>query len=74
MAGLFSGKLSRRWYLGYTSALAAVSAVSLLIGLVLGQVNLANSSMLYLLAVLATAAAFWSRPRGVCVGGRVSGL
>jgi len=62
VAGLFSGKLSRRWYLGYTSALAAVSAVSLLIGLVLGQVNLANSSMLYLLAVMATAVAFGRGP------------
>jgi two-component system, OmpR family, sensor histidine kinase KdpD len=43
-------------------ALAAVSVVSLFIGLVLGQVNLANSSMLYLFAVLATAVAFGRGP------------
>ena len=62
MAGLLSGKLSRRCYLGYTAALAAVSVVSLLIGLVLGRVNLANSSMLYLFAVMATAVAFGRGP------------
>jgi two-component system sensor histidine kinase KdpD len=54
--------LGRRWYVGYAAALAAVSLVSLLIGLVLGQVNLANSSMLYLLAVMATAVAFGRGP------------
>ena len=57
-----SHKLSRRWYVGYVAALAAVSVVSLFIGLVLGQVNLANTSMLYLLAVLATAVAFGRGP------------
>src|SRR6202165_3330905 len=57
-----SRKLSRRWYVGYAAALAGVSVVSLLIGLVLGQVNLANSSMLYLLAVMATAVAFGRGP------------
>jgi len=60
--GLLSHKLSRRWYVGYAAALAAVSIVSLLIGLVLGQVNLANSSMLYLLAVMASAVAFGRGP------------
>src|SRR5436189_4176044 len=45
-----------RW-LGYVAALAAVAVVSGFIGLVLRQVNLANVSMLYLLAVLATAVA-----------------
>jgi hypothetical protein len=39
--------------IGYVVALAAVTLVSLFIGFVLGQVNLANVSMLYLLAVLA---------------------
>jgi two-component system sensor histidine kinase KdpD len=48
--------------LGYAVALAAVTLVSLLIGLVLGQVNLANSSMLYLLAVMATAVGFGRGP------------
>ena len=57
-----SRELTRRWYVGYVAALVAVSVVSLLIGLVLGQVNLANSSMLYLLAVLATAVAFGRGP------------
>jgi len=52
----------RSWLLGYAAALAAVTLVSLLIGLVLGQVNLANSSMLYLLAVLATAVGFGRGP------------
>jgi len=40
---------------GYALALSAVALVSVFIGLVLGQVNLANASMLYLLAVLSTA-------------------
>jgi two-component system sensor histidine kinase KdpD len=52
----------RTWLLGYGGALAAVTLVSLFIGLVLGQVNLANSSMLYLLAVLASAVAFGRGP------------
>src|SRR3989442_3346464 len=53
---------SRRWYVGYAAALGAVSVVSLLIGLVLGQVNLANVSMLYLIAVMGTAVAFGRGP------------
>jgi two-component system, OmpR family, sensor histidine kinase KdpD len=47
-----------RWrhsWSGYALALGAVALVSVFIGLVLGQVNLANASMLYLLAVLSTA-------------------
>jgi two-component system sensor histidine kinase KdpD len=47
---------------GYVGALAAVTLVSLFIGLVLGQVSLANSSMLYLLAVMASAVAFGRGP------------
>src|SRR5215813_897220 len=50
------------WAPGYLAALAAVVLVSLFIGLVLGQVNLANVSMLYLLAVMATAVAFGRGP------------
>lgn len=50
-----------RW-LGYVAALAAVALVSGFIGLVLRQVNLANVSMLYLLAVLAIAIAFGRGP------------
>lgn len=47
---------------GYGFALAAVALVSAFIGLVLGQVNLANASMLYLLAVMATAIAYGRGP------------
>ena len=47
---------------GYLVALAGVCVVSLFIGLVVKQVNLANSSMLYLLAVMATALAFGRGP------------
>ena len=53
MGALLGFNVSRRWHVGYTAALGAVTVVSLFIGLVLGQVNLANSSMLYLLAVMA---------------------
>jgi two-component system, OmpR family, sensor histidine kinase KdpD len=52
----------RSWLVGYAAALLAVIVVSLFIGLVLGQVNLANVSMLYLLAVLATAVGFGRGP------------
>jgi len=38
------------WVLGYAAALGAVMLVSLFIGLVIGQINLASVSMLYLLA------------------------
>ena len=48
--------------LSYAVALAAVTVVSLFIGLVLGQVSIANISMLYLLAVLTTAVAFGRGP------------
>ena len=44
------------------AALAGVTLVSLCIGLLAGQVNLANISMLYLIAVLATAVAFGRGP------------
>src|SRR5262249_31361170 len=50
-----------RW-LGDLAALAAVALVSGFIGLVLREVNLANVSMLYLLAVLATAVAYGRGP------------
>jgi len=50
------------WLLGYGAALGCVTLVSLFIGLVLGHVNLANSSMLYLLAVMATAVGFGRGP------------
>ena len=52
----------RRWLIGYAAALGAVTAVSLLIGLVLGEINLANASMLYLLAVMASAVGFGRGP------------
>ena len=52
----------RRWVIGYGFALGAVALVSGFIGLVLGQVNLANASMLYLLAVMATAIAYGRGP------------
>lgn len=50
------------WLVGYTAALLGVTLVSLFIGLVLGQVNLANISMLYLLAVMAAAVGFGRGP------------
>jgi two-component system, OmpR family, sensor histidine kinase KdpD len=56
---------SERWVrrlVGYLAALGAVALVSLFIGIVVGRVNLANVSMLYLLAVLATAVAFGHGP------------
>jgi two-component system, OmpR family, sensor histidine kinase KdpD len=54
--------LVRTWFAGYVFALGAVALVSVFIGVVLGQVNLANSSMLYLLAVMATAVGFGRGP------------
>jgi two-component system sensor histidine kinase KdpD len=47
---------------GYGAAVLAVTVVSLFIGLVLGEVNLANVSMLYLLAVMASAVGFGRGP------------
>lgn len=46
------------WLVGYSAAFGAVTLVSLFIGFVVGRINLANVSMLYLFAVLATAVAF----------------
>jgi two-component system sensor histidine kinase KdpD len=54
-------KLRAGW-VGYAVALGAVALVSLFIGFVLGQVTLANASMLYLIAVLATAVGFGRGP------------
>src|ERR1700730_2561126 len=48
----------RAAWVRYAAALGAVGLVSLLIGFVLGQVTLANASMVYLIAVLASAVAF----------------
>ena len=50
--------VGRRGLIGYAAALGSVTAVSLFIGFILWQVNIANISMLYLLAVMATAVAF----------------
>jgi two-component system sensor histidine kinase KdpD len=50
------------WIASYLAALAAVLLVSLVIGFVVVRVNLANISMLYLFAVLATAVAFGRGP------------
>jgi two-component system sensor histidine kinase KdpD len=47
---------------GYLAGLAAVLLVSLVIGFVLGQVRIANISMVYLIAVLVTAVLFGSGP------------
>ena len=52
----------RRVAAGYVFGLAAVALVSVFIGLVLGTVNLANASMLYLVAVMATAVAYGRGP------------
>lgn len=54
--------LGRQGVIGYAAALGSVTAVSLFIGFILWQVNIANVSMLYLLAVMATAVAFGRGP------------
>src|SRR5262249_56598039 len=48
--------------LGYLAALGAVALVTALIALVVGRVPMANVSMFYLIAVLATAVVFGSGP------------
>ncbi len=48
----------RHRLVGHAVALGAVTLVSLFIGFVLGQVNLANVSMLYVIAVLASAVVY----------------
>ncbi len=48
--------------IGYAAALLAVALVSLLIGQAIGRMGLANGSLFYLLAVLATAVAFGRGP------------
>ena len=58
-------QITPRWrseLAGYAAALLAVTVVSLFIGLVLGEGNLANVSMLYLLAVMASAVGFGRGP------------
>ena len=69
--GYLRGVTGKRWrqlqpwatfLTGYAAALGAVTLVSLLIGLVLGRINLANASMLYLFAVLAVAVAYGRGP------------
>ena len=50
------------WWVGYLAALVAVTLVSVLIGVVLARLHLANIAMLYLIAVLGTAALFGSGP------------
>src|SRR5712691_7702267 len=66
MRGLPSVMRVQQWWPttlpAYAFALAAVGLVSIFIGFVLGRVNLANASMLYLLAVMATAVAFGRGP------------
>src|SRR5215471_16843064 len=54
--------VGRRGLVGYAAALGSVTTVSLFIGFILWQVNIANVSMLYLLAVMATAVAFGRGP------------
>jgi two-component system sensor histidine kinase KdpD len=49
-------------WLGYVAALGAVALVSGAIGVILGRIHIANISMLYLIAVLATAIAFGRGP------------
>jgi two-component system sensor histidine kinase KdpD len=58
-------RVSKEWRdrgTGYLFAGGAVALVSVFIGLVLGRVNLANASMLYLLAVMATAVLYGRGP------------
>ncbi|MDQ2912958.1 MAG: DUF4118 domain-containing protein, partial [Chloroflexota bacterium] len=47
-----------RRFIPYVAAVAAVALTTALIGLVLGQAQIANVSMLYLVAVLVVAVAF----------------
>jgi two-component system sensor histidine kinase KdpD len=54
--------LWRNRFTGYATGMGAVALVSVFIGLVLGQVNLTNASLLYLLAVMATAVLFGRGP------------
>jgi two-component system, OmpR family, sensor histidine kinase KdpD len=55
-------RVRRQWPVGYLAALAAVAVVSGLVGQLVGHGNLANVSMLYLIAVLATAVGFGRGP------------
>ena len=70
MTRLKLGAFMAGW-VGYAAALGAVALVSLFIGFVLGQVRLANLSMLYLIAVLATGGRLWPRPGGLRLRGGV---
>ena len=54
--------LTKRRWSGYGAALALTALVTVLIGLVIGRVNIANISMVYLLVVLAAAAGFGMGP------------
>jgi two-component system, OmpR family, sensor histidine kinase KdpD len=55
-------RFARARWLGYPAALGAVALISAFIGVVLRTINLANASMLYLMAVLATAVVFGRGP------------
>src|SRR5512146_3068643 len=57
-----AGVVARSTLFGYAAALGAVALVSGVISLALGRVHLANISMLYLIAVLATAIALGRGP------------
>ncbi|MER3418699.1 MAG: sensor histidine kinase KdpD, partial [Chloroflexota bacterium] len=49
-------RIPARW-IGYAASLMSVVLVTIVIGLVLGRIQIANISMLYLIAVLAVAVA-----------------
>ncbi len=55
-------RIVRVQWAGYVAALAAVALVSGAIGLILAYISIPNISMLYLIAVLASATAFGSGP------------
>jgi len=55
-------EITRIRWVGYAAALAAVALVSGAIGLILAYMSIPNISMVYLIAVLAAAAAFGSGP------------
>ena len=59
---LFGPQFRAPIWFGYTFALAAVALVSAIIAVLPGALRIANISMLYLIAVLATAVAFGSGP------------
>lgn len=62
MAGLWGSWADLKEWTGYGAALLMVGLVSLSIGLIIGLVSIANISMLYLIAILASATIYGRGP------------